>query len=1107
MSALSHEELRGLTVGRYALLEPISQGGFGDVYLAEQREPRRRVAIKLIRSGLRGTDLLERFKAEQQALASMNHPGIVAFFDFGTTDDSRPYFVMEYIKGLPITEYCVKHRLEIRQRLELFRQVCDAVEYAHRKGVIHRDIKPANVLVTSETGQPVAKVIDFGLVEAASQPLTDDDLHTRYGCAMGTLEYMSPEQARMSREGIDCRTDVYSLGALLYELLTGTIPFDGRSLGREKLLRAIEADTPAKPSDRVMGPGGGTAERAASRRSDAARLRKALHRELDWITLKALAKEPDERYDSARELSEDIGRYLRKQVVVAGSGSFGYRLRRFAERRWGSLTAAAAVGMLLFVAALITHESARKASQSNFVAEHRQLEVERHAATERSLELAQEAAKRIPDRLDLALLLSLEAIEAADTTEARGSLLAALLADRDLVTFLHGHLKGVMKLAWSADGRLLASCGSDGLLIFWDAETHQMFGKPMPLGHGNPLFALAFGRKSGELALAVPVNAVQLFRVDPPGCFGVQFQRHPSDIRSIEFSPDGRTIASSDSGGSIIYGPADPNDQARKCIPGESPQYRPLAFAPDGLTFAAADRGDAIGIWETKTGKRCGVAMQGHSEPVCTLDFSPDGQTVASGGADGAIVLWDVASGAARSRSMDSKRIAVMSLSYNRDGSLLASGQWDGTVLVWDANSDLRLQTTHEGQLGMVQSVAFNPRNDLLAGAGDRGRIAVWDAAGACSPWRRFRGSASGFSRIACSHDGTIAASGNNRGGIILWNTIEGKQVGRLPSGYCGQIADLAFSPSGKILASCSLGGARSDVLLWNIGESDAVPQKLTGCDGPMAAVAFSPDGSLVYAGGMSYRIWVWRVATGQLVGSVETNAVDSNARFVKRLAFSGDGRFLVAGCSADALIFDAKSGKPIGKLAVDGRKAVSALAFVPGSSLLAAGYWDGSIRLWDVTSHKQVLPALCEHSANVQGLSFSQDGKLLMSSDPSGSILLWDVGSRKLLGRLARPATLNRTDIALCPGAGQVLSGSDRDGIIAWDLRLNSWKAAARRIANRNMSRNEWERYMRGATYHKTCPDLPGPDEDRNLTQEEWRRLFGDESYRRSFPDSWEPN
>jgi len=363
----------GATIGPYKLLERIGEGGMGVVYMAEQTHPvRRTVALKIIKPGMDSRQVVARFEAERQALALMDHPNIAKVLDAGTTDSGLPYFVMELVRGISITDYCDRENLPIAARLELFVLVCRAIQHAHQKGVIHRDIKPSNVLVTLHDGVPVPKVIDFGIAKATGASLTDRTLHTGFAQLVGTPMYMSPEQAELSGLDIDTRSDIYSLGVLLYELLTGTTPFDGEALRKaafDEMRRIIREDQPPTPSTRLSSLGEAITATSARRSSDPRYLNRSVRGELDWIAMKALEKDRRRRYETANDFAADVMRYLTDRPVEACPPSARYRMRTFARRNRLALTTASVVGLALIVGTAVSLWQALLANRARMQAE------------------------------------------------------------------------------------------------------------------------------------------------------------------------------------------------------------------------------------------------------------------------------------------------------------------------------------------------------------------------------------------------------------------------------------------------------------------------------------------------------------------------------------------------------------------------------------------------------------------------------------------------------------------------------------------------------------------------------------------------------------------
>jgi non-specific serine/threonine protein kinase/serine/threonine-protein kinase len=352
------------TIGVYHLLQQIGEGGMGEVWVAEQHKPiHRRVALKLIKAGLDTSQVIARFESERQALAMMNHPAIARVFEAGQTDEGRPYFVMEYVQGVPITEHCDRNRLTTQERLGLFKQICDGVQHAHQRAIIHRDLKPSNILVAIQDGVAVPKIIDFGVAKATARSLTARTMYTELGAFIGTPEYMSPEQAEMSGQNVDTRTDVYSLGVILYELLVGALPFDPQELrtaGFDEIRRKIREEDPPRPSTKLSTMGDVSTAQAQNRRIERNALIRQIQGDLDWITMKALDKDRTRRYGSPSDLAADIDRFLRHQPVAARPPSAVYKARKFIRRHRVGVGVATTLAVLLVAFSVTTAIQARR---------------------------------------------------------------------------------------------------------------------------------------------------------------------------------------------------------------------------------------------------------------------------------------------------------------------------------------------------------------------------------------------------------------------------------------------------------------------------------------------------------------------------------------------------------------------------------------------------------------------------------------------------------------------------------------------------------------------------------------------------------------------------
>lgn len=522
-SPAAADEQAGDQIGPYKLLQQIGEGGFGVVWMAEQREPvKRRVAVKVIKLGMDTKQVVARFMAERQALAMMDHPNIAKVFDAGSTEKGRPYFVMEYIKGVAITDYCDTERLDTTRRLELFRLVCHAIQHAHQKGIIHRDIKPSNVLVTMHDGVPVPKVIDFGVAKATTTELTQQTLFTEHRQMVGTPTYMSPEQAEMSGLDIDTRADVYSLGVLLYELLTGTTPFDIKTLlqaGYSELMRVIREEEPQKPSTCFRTLDETATRYAERRRADARKLGQALRGDLDWIVMKCLEKDRTRRYETANGLAEDIRRYLGDEPVVAGPPSASYRLRKFVKRNRGQVLASTAVLASLVAGIVGFAWQAREArDQRDDAVTARKSEAEQRRLAQQQAKLAkeQEAAAKIQTEIAQAIAnFQTRMLSAADPNRLLGDSVTVLQVLVGAVEELDG---GVLAGQPLVEANVRAAIGDTFLELGRAAEAETQHRRSLRLFQDSlPALDLEIASAQNRLAICLwrgekVAEAEQLYR-------------------------------------------------------------------------------------------------------------------------------------------------------------------------------------------------------------------------------------------------------------------------------------------------------------------------------------------------------------------------------------------------------------------------------------------------------------------------------------------------------------------------------------------------------------------------------------------------------------------
>jgi WD40 repeat protein/serine/threonine protein kinase len=996
------EEL-GDRVGQYRLLQKLGEGGMGAVWVAEQEQPvRRRVALKLIKPGMDSARVIARFEAERQALALMDHTNIAKILDAGTTTSGRPYFVMELVKGVPITRYCDELHLGIRERLELFVQVCAAVQHAHQKGVIHRDLKPSNVLVAVQDGKPIPKVIDFGVAKALFARLADRTMYTEIGAVIGTLEYMAPEQAELSALDVDTRADVYALGVMLYELLTGSTPLTGervKSVALSEALRLIREEEPPLPSARLSTTIA-LPTVAAARRVESARLGQMVRGELDWIVMRALEKDRTRRYESASGLARDVERHLNDEPVEACPPSTWYRLRKLARKNRGPVVAACLVVVALLGGVIGTTLAMIEARRQE------RLAVAEAEAKERARAAEEDQRRTAVNQKEQAWLhLYVARIQAGQQAWRDGNLgrLHELLEETrpgpgqlDLRGFEWHYLRRladdepqtlrhstqVRKVVFSPDGRFLAAAGVGsrmdvksrkpltGDVTVWDAAVGGVVRSfPGEAGYGS---ALAVGAKGKLLARGLTDGAVEIWDlgvdrrvVTLPG----DPEAGTRSVSALAFSPDGEVLAA---GYGQKHGDAAINvwkistGRLLVTLAGHKSQVNSLAFSRDGKRLASSGDDEFIKVWDVMAGSEF-LSIRSRAGSVSDVAFSPDATTLASTGEHG-VKIWDAQSGE-EALSLWGHAGGVSSVAFSPDGALLASGGHDRTVRVWDLANGREI-ATFKGHLAGVWSVAFSPDGKRLASGSGDGAVKVWDATR--NPEARVLERALS---VSFSSDGLRLATGVTDKTIRIQDVVGGSHVLRLD----GVAATLAFSPDGRrIAAAASIYDTDRAVKVW---DTTTGKQLLNLMEAGFEArgVAFSPDNEFLAASGVGENegVRIWDSASGQLVHNLRAATPLTGG-----LAFTPTGDRLAASIGAQVTLWEVGSGREVESFGVgNGRAGVVCIS--PDGRWLAAGVHEAgqptTVILWDLETRRQSF-SLRGLTEGVTCLAFSPDSQRLVA-------------------------------------------------------------------------------------------------------------------------------
>jgi serine/threonine protein kinase/WD40 repeat protein len=868
----------GDRVGCYSLAHKIGEGGCGVVYLAQQTEPvPRQVAIKIIKAGMATSAVVARFEAERKALSRMDHPNIARVLDAGATVAGRPFFVMELVRGIAITEYCDLHRLPLAERLRLVALVCRAIEHAHQKGIIHRDLKPSNILVTLQDGEPVPKVIDFGVAKATQGRLADQTLFTAVDQFVGTPAYMSPEQADTGDFDVDTRTDIYSLGVLLYELLTGSTPFAAKNLrgAVDQVRRAIRETDPPLASIRIATLDQPDALAVANRRrASPAQLRAQVRGDLDWIVAKAIEKDRDRRYETVSALASDLRRHQQSEPILARPPTVSYRLKKLFARHKVPVLAAVAVSIALLSAATLStwrYWQERAARERAVAAEN--AEARERTRAEQARLIAEEARREAESARRAAEVQRVTAEGAQHAAEV----------DRGVAEQVKREAERARAAA--EDAQHLAETSHRTAVAAADELKANLYAADMYAAQ-NLL------RQKGDFSLVQRILRNHVPRPGEPDLRGVEWsyawklsqgdklfswRAEQGVVRDIVFSPNGRMLASA--------GRGEPGEQGQVRV-WDPLSHRLLAafidtecvgFSADSRTLLTATRDGRVQLWRTETWTQLGEFSIGDVAPIANqrveMVVAPVGSLLALcadgayGQRKGTVLVLDWAKRRLVARLED----AGCRMVFGADGKTLVTGSSaDYMIKIWDAEAG-QLQKQF-GPLGFVASLAISPDGSRLMAliAGKKGSIRLWKFPN-LQPLR------------------TLAAG----------------ELDPLPGA-------VAFSPDGELIAS---GGGDKLLRVWRVSTGRPVGE-MKGSAGAIWALAFSPDGERVYTGGRAEEISVWAAAVPPQANETTITTLAPGRADMNEISlrFSPDGSHFVAAEWERMILCDTREARIVAK-------------------------------------------------------------------------------------------------------------------------------------------------------------------------------------------------
>jgi eukaryotic-like serine/threonine-protein kinase len=1012
MLLLVNEKI-GDKIGHYRLREKIGEGGCGMVYVAEQEDPvRRRVALKLVKLGMDTREVVARFEAERQALALMDHPNIARVFDGGATDTGRPYFVLELVRGVRITDFCDRHQMPTVERLKLFIQICHAIQHAHQKGIIHRDIKPSNILVSLHDGVPVPKVIDFGIAKAVGERLTDKTLYTRFEQFLGTPAYMSPEQAGRSDLDIDTRSDIYALGVLLYELLTGRPPFDPKQLaeaGLEEMVRCIREQEPLRPSTQLNKLQQEELTNTAQQRgTEPPKLISLLRGDLDWIVMKCLEKDPTRRYEAANALARDIECYLSHEPITARPPSKAYRAEKFVRRNKvavvaGTMVAATLVlgiigSMWQMVRAMRAEQEQSRLRQDAVQARQVETELRKQAQAQAyasDMRAAQVAL--LQDNRGMALRLLRQHLPKPDAEDLRGLEWQYLWQEcrgDEHKNFPHPTM--VYNSMLSPDGLYLATASHDNKVRVWDvALTRQIQEFETPgIAVDDPVSsrkAVGFSPDGKHLAI-LGTDGVAIR--ETTGWSIVKELR--SATAPVAFSADGRFLFTGCTNGMQLW---TPTDWSCRVLTGAFATGNGFALTPDATTLACYfTRTDEVGalaqarieVWDVRTGAKREMEV---SQRTLSLAISSDGKWLAYGNDRGEVGLWDLPAWVLAEK-FKAHRGMVYALAFSPDGKRLATGAMDQQIRIWETGTT-NLLGTRTGHLSEIWSLDFSKDGKKLVSSSMDGTAKLWEAEADSARSRTFNVPTNSWITGPLPDRSGFMTIDFVTKNVHFWSLPNGELIRALPFsqiGPQGQVSiDVLTIPVNQSLVGVTTNGlvhflnpstgellrsvqvAATNFLIWSISRDQ---RWILGCLPDSCGMlcdlrkpsqvqripdfvpangygAFSPDNRWLAYATKNHEVTLWDLAANR------AKALLKGHRWrLRSLAFSPDGKWLASGGSeGDVWLWSVQTAKPLFQIPLKGHMGfVLSVAFSVDNRTLATFGGDQTMRWWSVATGREVL-------------------------------------------------------------------------------------------------------------------------------------------------------